>query len=147
MDDAHQILHHLLLRTHVRTVGDDDLSPVLVGQVLHEVEPEPGEPILVCHDHDAYLTVDDPVDEFQELGAVEVHASADLLPHLVHVAARRGEIHHRLSLVGEVVLLPGAADPAVDDAFLLRVLMLQSQQFRHVLLRVASTARRPCAPD
>ena len=86
-----------------------------------------GEPILVCHDHDAYLTVDDPVDEFQELWAVEVHAATDLLPHLVHVASGCSEVHHRLFLIGQIAFLPGAADTAVDDAFLLRILMLQSQ--------------------
>ena len=145
MDDAHQILHHLLLRAHVRAVGDDDLSPVLVGQVLHEVESEPGEPILVCHDHDAYLTVDDPVDESQELWAVEVHAATDLLPYLVHVASGGGEVHHRLFLIGQIAFLPGAADPAVDDAFPGSDAAIPAVSPRPPASSV--DARRPCAPD
>lgn len=124
MDDGHEVLDHLLLRTHILSVRDDDLCTIALRQIVDEVEAEPHEPVLAGHDDGPHRAVDDAVNQPHELWSVHVHPATHLGDDGERIASCGGEVGHGPYLVLKIRFLGRRRYAAVDDAFLLRILML-----------------------
>ena len=70
MENGHQILHQLLVRTQRFGVEYQQFALLLLTQMSHEIKAERRQAIFMCDDHLTDFTSNDAIDEREETLAV-----------------------------------------------------------------------------